>query len=33
MRVDIGAASDVGRVRNNNEDSCRVLPDLQLLVL
>lgn len=33
MRVDIGARTDVGRVRNNNEDSYRVVPSLNLFVL
>ena len=33
MRVDIGARTDVGRVRNNNEDSYRVVPLLSLFVL
>ncbi len=33
MRVDIGARTDVGRVRNNNEDSYRVVALLNLFVL
>ena len=33
MRVEIGARSDVGRVRNNNEDSFRVVAALNLFVL
>ncbi len=33
MRVEIGARTDVGRVRNNNEDSLRVVPALNLFVL
>ena len=33
MRVDIGARTDVGRVRNNNEDSYRFVPLLSLFVL
>ncbi len=33
MRVDIGARTDVGRVRSNNEDSYRVVPALNLFVL
>ncbi len=33
MRIDIGARTDVGRVRNNNEDSYRLVPELNLFVL
>lgn len=33
MRVDIGARTDVGRVRNNNEDSYRLEPALNLFVV
>ena len=33
MRVDIGARTDIGRVRNNNEDSYRLVPALNLFVL
>jgi len=33
LRVEIGARSDVGRVRNNNEDSFRVVAALNLFVL
>ncbi len=33
MRVDIGARTDMGRVRSNNEDSYRVVPELNLFVL
>ncbi len=33
MRIDIGARTDVGRVRNNNEDSYRVVPALNLFVI
>ena len=33
MRIDIGAGTDVGRVRHNNEDSYRVVPELNLFVL
>ena len=33
MRVDVGARSDPGRVRENNEDSYRVVPALDLFLL
>lgn len=33
MRTDTGVRSDVGRVRSNNEDNFRVLPELNLFVL
>jgi PPM family protein phosphatase len=33
VRLDIGARTDVGRVRNNNEDSYRLVPALNLFVL
>jgi serine/threonine protein phosphatase PrpC len=33
LRVDIGARSDPGRVRENNEDSYRVVPALDLFLL
>ena len=33
LRIDIGARSDVGRVRKNNEDSYRLVPALNLFVL
>ncbi len=33
MHVDIGARTDVGRVRNNNEDSYRLEPALNLFVV
>ncbi len=33
MRVDIGARTDVGRVRSNNEDCYRLVPALNLFVL
>ena len=33
MQIEIGARSDVGRVRNNNEDSYRLVPELNLFVL
>lgn len=33
MRVDIGARTDVGRVRKNNEDSYRLMPTLNLFLL
>ena len=33
MRIQVGARSDVGRVRSNNEDSFKVVPELNLFVL
>jgi len=33
LRVDIGARTDVGRVRSNNEDCYRLVPALNLFVL
>jgi len=33
LQIEIGARSDVGRVRNNNEDSYRLVPELNLFVL
>jgi serine/threonine protein phosphatase PrpC len=33
VRLDIGARTDVGRVRENNEDSYRLVPELGLFVL
>ncbi len=33
MQVDIGFRSDIGRVRTNNEDACRVLPELPLFII
>ncbi len=33
MRIEIGARTDVGRVRKNNEDSYRVVPALNLFVV
>jgi serine/threonine protein phosphatase PrpC len=33
LRLDTGARTDVGRLRNNNEDSHRVVPELNLFVL
>ncbi|MGA2810425.1 MAG: Stp1/IreP family PP2C-type Ser/Thr phosphatase [Candidatus Acidiferrum sp.] len=33
MRIKSGGISDVGRVRSNNEDCYRIVPDLGLLVL
>ncbi|MBI3404517.1 MAG: Stp1/IreP family PP2C-type Ser/Thr phosphatase [Acidobacteria bacterium] len=33
MKVDIGARTDVGRVRSNNEDNFKVVPELNLFVL
>src|ERR1700693_1418948 len=32
-QIEIGSATHVGRVRSNNEDSYRVVPTLNLLVL
>jgi len=33
LRIDVSVRSDVGRVRKNNEDSYRVVPQLNLFVL
>jgi len=33
VRIDIGTHTDVGRVRTNNEDSFRLVPELNLFVL
>lgn len=33
VRMDIGARTDVGRVRQNNEDSYRIVPELGLFVI
>jgi len=33
MQVEIGFNTDIGRVRKNNEDTCRVLPDLKLFII
>jgi len=33
LRIEIGARTDVGRVRNNNEDSYRLVPALNLFVV
>lgn len=33
MRIDVGARTDVGCVRESNEDSFRVLPELDLFIL
>lgn len=33
MRIDVGARTDVGRVRKNNEDSYRLVPPLNLFLL
>jgi serine/threonine protein phosphatase PrpC len=33
MQLDIGFKTDIGRVRKNNEDTCRVLPELKLLII
>jgi protein phosphatase len=33
LQVEIGSKTDVGRVRKNNEDTCRTLPSLNLLII
>jgi len=33
MHLEIGSKTDIGRVRKNNEDTCRVLPELKLFVV
>lgn len=33
MRIQVGARSDLGRVRSNNEDSFKLVPELNLFVL
>ena len=33
MQLGIGSRTDVGRVRSNNEDTCRVLPELKLFII
>ena len=33
MRIEVGARTDVGRVRGNNEDSFRLVPELNLFLL
>jgi protein phosphatase len=33
MRLEIGFNTDIGRVRTNNEDACRVVSDLQLFII
>ena len=33
FRIEVGSKSDVGRVRENNEDSFRVVPELNLWIL
>lgn len=33
MQVQIGSKTDIGRVRKNNEDACRVLSDLRLFII
>ena len=33
MRIDFGARTDVGRVRELNEDNLRVVPELNLFIL
>jgi len=33
MRLEIGYKTDIGRVRKNNEDTCRVLSELNLFII
>jgi PPM family protein phosphatase len=33
MQLEIGSKTDIGRVRKNNEDSCRVLSELRLFIV
>ncbi|MGD0966408.1 MAG: Stp1/IreP family PP2C-type Ser/Thr phosphatase [Candidatus Acidiferrales bacterium] len=33
MQPDIGSKTDIGRVRKNNEDTCRVVPELNLYII
>lgn len=33
MQVEIGCKTDIGRVRKNNEDTCRVLSELNLFIV
>ena len=33
FRIEVGSKTDVGRVRENNEDSFRVVPELNLWIL
>jgi len=33
LQLEVGSRTDVGRVRSNNEDSCRVLPSLKLFIV
>jgi PPM family protein phosphatase len=33
MQLKIGSKTDIGRVRKNNEDTCRVLSELQLFII
>jgi serine/threonine protein phosphatase PrpC len=33
LQLGIGSRTDVGRVRSNNEDTCRVLPALKLFII
>ena len=33
MRIQVGARTDVGRVRSNNEDSFKLVPELNLFIL
>ena len=33
IQLEIGSKTDIGRVRKNNEDTCRVLPELKLFIV
>ena len=33
LQIEIGSNTDIGRVRKNNEDACRVLPSLNLFII
>ncbi len=33
IQVEVGSRTDIGRVRKNNEDTCRVLPELKLFIV
>jgi hypothetical protein len=33
LQLEIGSKTDVGRVRENNEDTCRALPSLNLFII
>jgi serine/threonine protein phosphatase PrpC len=33
MQLEIGSTTDIGRVRKNNEDTCRVLVELKLFII